>query len=454
MDHDDPFGMKPNDAGDRTVIRPRPGGKGPVSQPQSPPQQPPPSAPSASAPAAAPATLQRPTTPARLPTRQGANKLEIAATALLSLIGRLRETPSHPDPASLKNGIIEKIRAFEHSAQDLGVDKETIFWTRYALCTVIDEIVLSTPWGNQSLWRDQSLLVTLHNEAWGGEKFFQLLNKLQQNPAKNIDLLEILYICLSFGFEGRFKPLPDGYAQLQTLRDNLYRTIRNHHDEYERDLSGSWQGIYLKQNALVQYVPLWVVLAVSGVILLLMYSAFNLSLNVKSDPVHAELHNIARNVKTVVERKPPAQPVEQTELTLRKLLTDEIAQGLVSVEEDYTEGSVRIAGDGLFASGSGAVKAQFLPLLSRITAAMNQLPGEIMVEGHTDNVPIRSLRFPSNWHLSRARAESVAKIMASDLSSPSRIQSIGRGSAEPLSSNNTSEGRARNRRVEITLIKP
>ncbi|MET0068567.1 MAG: type IVB secretion system protein IcmH/DotU [Candidatus Thiodiazotropha sp.] len=441
MDHDDPFGMKPNDAGDRTVIRPRPGGKGPASQPQSPPQP--------SQPAPPP---QRSGPAPRLPTRQGANKLEIAATSLLSLLGRLRETPSHPDPAALKSSIIEKIRDFERNAQDLGVDKETIFWTRYVLCTALDETVLSTPWGNQSLWRDQSLLVTLHNEAWGGEKFFQLLQKLLQNPAKNIELLEVMYICLSLGFEGRFKPLPDGYAQLQTLRDNLYRTIRNHHEEYERDLSGNWQGVYLKQNALVQYVPLWVVLAVSGVILLLMYSGFNLSLNVKSDPVHAELHNIARNVKTVVERKPP--PAPEPELTLRVLLANEITQGSVDVVEDYSEGRVRIAGDGLFASGSGAVKAQFLPLLSKISAAMDQLQGEIVVEGHTDNVPIRSLRFPSNWHLSRARAESVAKIMASDLASPSRIQSLGRGSAEPLTSNNTNEGRARNRRVEITLIKP
>ncbi len=388
----------------------------------------------------------------RLPTRQGANKLEISATALLSLLGRLRETPSHPDPAALKSSIIEKIRGFERSAQDLGVDKETIFWTRYVLCTTLDEMVLSTPWGNQSLWRDQSLLVTLHNEAWGGEKFFQLLQKLLQNPAKNIELLEVMYICLSFGFEGRFRPLPDGYAQLQTLKDNLYRTIRNHHEEYERDLSANWQGIYLKQNALVQYVPLWVVLAVSGVILLLMYSGFNLSLNVKSDPVHAELHNIARNVKTVVDRKPP--PAPEPELSLRVLLANEIAQGMVDVEEDYKEGSVRIAGDGLFASGSGAVKSQFLPLLSRIAAAMDQLSGEIVVEGHTDNVPIRSLRFPSNWHLSRARAESVAKIMASELTMPNRIQSVGRGSAEPLASNDSNEGRARNRRVEITLIKP
>ncbi|MCU7917449.1 MAG: type IVB secretion system protein IcmH/DotU [Candidatus Thiodiazotropha sp. (ex Epidulcina cf. delphinae)] len=438
MDHDDPFGMKPNETGDRTVIRPRPGGKSPVSTPQPAPQSPEPPLRAAPAP--------------NLPTRQGANKLEIAASSLLSLLGRLRDTPSHPDPVALKSSIIEKFRTFEHKAQDLGVDKETIFWARYVLCTATDEMVLSTPWGNQSIWRDQSLLVTMHNEAWGGEKFFQLLQKLLQNPAKNIELLELMYICLSFGFEGRFRPLPDGYAQLQSLRDNLYRTIRNHHDEYERDLSGNWKGVYLKQNALVQYVPLWVVLAVSSVLLLLMFSGFNLSLNVKSDPVHAELHNIARNVQTVVERKPP--PASEPALTLRILLANEITQGKIGVEEDHVQGSVSIAGDGLFASGSVDVSDQFLSLLNRIATAMEQLDGEILVVGHTDNIPIRSLRYPSNWHLSRTRAESVAKILALDLSLPGRIQSEGRGSAEPLASNDTKEGRARNRRVEITLIKP
>jgi type VI secretion system protein ImpK len=439
MDHDDPFGMKPNETGDRTVLRPRPGGKGPVT-PSRPAAPPPPSAPAPRGPVPS------------LPTRHGANKLEIAASALLSMLGRLRDTPSHPDPASLKNSIIEKIRQFEQKGQELGVERETLFWARYVLCTAIDEMVLSTPWGNQGVWRDQSLLVTLHNEAWGGEKFFQLLQKLLQSPAKNLELLELMYICLSFGFEGRYRPLPDGYAQLQTLRDNLYRTIRNLHEEYERDLSGHWQGLALKQNALVQYVPLWVVVAVSSVILLLMYSGFSLSLNVKSDPVQAELHNIARNVKTVVDRKPPPPPVIP-QLTLKTLLADEIARNEISVEEDYTHGSVRIAGDGLFASGSVAVNSQFVPLIEHIARAMDQLDGDIEVVGHTDNVPIRSLRYPSNWHLSRARAESVAKLLASDISQPARIHSDGRGSTEPLASNDTPEGRARNRRVEITLIK-
>ncbi|MEJ2455363.1 MAG: type IVB secretion system protein IcmH/DotU [Candidatus Thiodiazotropha sp.] len=441
MDQDDPFGMQSNELGDRTVIRPRPGGKGPVAAAS--PAPPPVGAPVSGF--AAP----------YLPSRQGANKLETAAAALLSLLGRLRDTPSHPDPAALKNGIIEKMRAFERKAEELGVEKETIFWARYALCSALDEIVLSTPWGNQSVWRDQSLLITLHNEGWGGEKFFQLLQKLLLNPARNLELLELMYICLAFGFEGRYRPLPDGFAQLQGVRDNLYRTIRNQRGESEPDLSAHWQGVVQRQNPLVQYVPLWVLLSISGVFLLLVFSGFSLALNVKSDPLYAALHNIARNVKTAVEREPPPAPKPTEHLpSLRDLLADDIALGRLTVETVPGGERVRIAGDGLFASGSVEVDARYLDLIKRIAGAMEHLKGEIQVVGHTDNRPIRSLRYPSNWHLSRARAASVAEQLGLGLSQPQRLHSDGVGEAEPIASNDTPAGRSSNRRVEITLLRP
>ncbi len=441
MDQDDPFGTLSNDLGDRTVIRPRPGGKGPAPVAHPTPQ-------AASPPAAGLSTPQ-------LPPRLGTNKLETAAAALLSLLGRLRDTPSHPDPAALKSSIIEKIRVFERKAEELGVEKETIFWARYALCSALDEIVLSTPWGNQSAWRDQSLLITLHNEGWGGEKFFQLLQKLLQNPARNLELLELMYICLAFGFEGRYRPLPDGFAQLQGVRDNLYRTIRNQHGESEPDLSAHWQGVTQRQNPLVQYVPLWVVSSVSSVLLLLIYSGFSLALNVKSDPLYAALHNIARKVQTVVEREPPPPSKPSVSLpTLRGLLAEEISQGRIAVEPVSGGERLSIAGDGLFASGSVTVNDRYFSLLKRIAGALEQLKGEIRVVGHTDNRPIRSLSYPSNWHLSRARAASVASLLSLDLSHPARVESEGVGDAEPIASNNSQEGRARNRRVEITLMNP
>src|SRR5690606_13800704 len=90
------------------------------------------------------------------------------------------------------------------------------------------------------------------------------------------------------------------------------------------------------------------------------------------------------------------------------------------------------------------------PTLERIGEALALLPGPIEVTGHSDNVPIRSVRYPSNWHLSRDRAQSVATLLG-EFVDPGRLKSTGKADTEPLAPNDSAAGRARNRRVEITL---
>jgi type VI secretion system protein ImpK len=82
------------------------------------------------------------------------------------------------------------------------------------------------------------------------------------------------------------------------------------------------------------------------------------------------------------------------------------------------------------------------------------VPGKVVVTGHTDNQPPLSARFPSNWALSQARADSVRAMLAATTGTPQRFSAEGRGDAEPLASNDTAAGRAKNRRVEITLLAP
>jgi type VI secretion system protein ImpK len=134
-------------------------------------------------------------------------------------------------------------------------------------------------------------------------------------------------------------------------------------------------------------------------------------------------------------------------------LEEEIAQGIVEVFQDNTTITIRIAGSGMFGSGSDSLQPEFEGPLARVSEALNDTAGPVIVVGHSDNVPIRSSRFPSNMHLSLARAESVMHQVAARMDDPSRLAAEGRAEKEPIMSNDTREGRARNRRIEIVLVR-
>ena len=128
-------------------------------------------------------------------------------------------------------------------------------------------------------------------------------------------------------------------------------------------------------------------------------------------------------------------------------------QGLVSVREDAQTIGVRIAGDGMFPSGRADVLDEVKPLLARIGQALNDQPGDILVTGHTDSQPIRSLKFPSNWDLSLARAKAAAALIGGPMTEPARLTSEGKNSSQPVASNDTAQGRKLNRRIELVISK-
>lgn len=229
----------------------------------------------------------------------GFNPLVDAATGLLILAGQLRNTPTHPDVAGLREHVARQITLFEQKARAGGADPEIVLAARYTMCTFLDEIVLSTPWGSDSSWSAQNLLVTFHKEAWGGEKFFQILERMSQDPLRNIDLLELMNICLLLGFQGKFSVMEGGAAKLATIQDQLFRTIRMYRGDIERDLSPNWQGVRSRGNILVRYVPLWVVGALAGVLLLVTYAGFRFILDSSSGPAIDMLEAAGRGPEAV-----------------------------------------------------------------------------------------------------------------------------------------------------------
>jgi len=132
-------------------------------------------------------------------------------------------------------------------------------------------------------------------------------------------------------------------------------------------------------------------------------------------------------------------------------LQPEIAAGLVSVVGTEAVPIVRVRNHGMFTSGSAEVQARFDSLVERIGTALKDERGRVQVIGYTDNQPIRTVRFPSNFQLSAARAHAAAEILARTIGDPSRITIEGRAGADAIASNATAQGREENRRIEIVL---
>jgi type VI secretion system protein ImpK len=380
--------------------------------------------------------------------------LVAAAAALLGLCAQLKNSSSHPDVEGLRLRVLREIDAFERRVTPLGLAPRAIKASKYALCATIDDIVLNTPWGSRSVWTTRSMVGSLFSETWGGDRFFDLLAQLKKDPGVNVDLLELLYYCMSLGFEGRFRIAPRGASELSVLREDVYRLIRAARGEFERDISPHWRGVAAARKLLRGIVPAWVVGAAGVALLLLLYAGLLFALNGRSDPVFDELAALPPTGAVTLARVAPPPPViVMRGDRLRRFLEPEIREGLVTVAEDAQQIVVTIRGAGMFDSASPTVKSQFEPLLRRIGEALNDQPGAVLLTGHTDATPIRSLAFPSNYHLSLARAKSVGEIITSKMSEPGRVREEGRGSTEPVASNDTPEGRQQNRRTEIIISK-
>ncbi|MGN8162264.1 DotU family type VI secretion system protein [Pantoea vagans] len=376
------------------------------------------------------------------------NVLVAAANPLINAIPQIRHSVSHEDPAQLRQQLIDQIRRFELSCQQSGLGYEVIIGARYCLCTALDEAAALTPWGSRGVWTSNGLLVTFHNETWGGEKFFQLLAKLSQNPRRHILMLELIYFCLLLGFEGRYRVLDNGRSQLETIKQRLLQMIKSVRGSYAAALSPHPTDQPVLRKLWRPMIPLWACAAVAGLAACLFYIVLNWRLGDYTSPVLARIYQTAL---PEVKIGNPAPPPPAT-LNLRAFLKPEIDAGLVAVRDEADRSVVTLKGDGLFASAATEVRGGYIDVIQRIAAAMNNVSGQIQVIGYSDNVPIRSARFASNFELSLARARSVQTLLQQQLAQPSRVKAEGRGESNPLVPNTSAENRARNRRVEITLL--
>lgn len=466
MNSDDPF-AEPFDT-DKTVIRPNPAGRRPTAPTPMPPPEPtrqqqwPQTVPAKAAPSpAAPSPLQSATPDVPVAAAAtGMNPLNAAASTLFSLVARIRNRAQHSDPAALRESVVAEIRRFGETAQQAGVPVQSIRAARYAICATIDDVVLNTPWGGQSIWTQQSMVGTFHKETHGGDRFYDLLSGLEKAPAQNRDVLEFLYVCLSLGFEGRLRVEPRGAEKHLAIRDGLARLIRTHRGDAPVDFSPHWRGADVAHRLLSSWMPVWLTAGAVLAGLCLIFFGFSLALGGSTDGLRDQITALKVDGPVELARPapppPPAPPAPKQVETVEAVTTflkPEIDQGLVTVEQNGNALTVRIAGDGMFPSASDTLEPKFENVIDRVATALDDEAGKIIVAGHSDNIPIKTARFPSNLALSLARAKSVMNRISNKLSQKDRISAEGRADKEPIASNTTPEGRAKNRRIDVILVK-
>jgi type VI secretion system protein ImpK len=252
------------------------------------------------------------------------------------------------------------------------------------------------------------------------------------------------------GFEGKYRISGSGMREIEQLRQEVYLLIQRMKSDSERVLSVNWQGLQHSRSSLIHHVPIWVIVVVAASLLMLVYLGFSYSINSASDRVYNELSALSREESQTMAVRPqepsaPA-PVYPRAEKFKRLLSAEIARGMVEV----LDGNVlRISN--LFLSGSDQIKQEFLPMLGKIAQELQSDDSRVLVVGHTDDKPIFSARFPSNWHLSQARAKNVATMFEASAVMQKRISFEGHADREPIKPNDSSESRAYNRRIDIHI---
>ncbi len=371
------------------------------------------------------------------------------ASPLLSVISQLKQLDGTITIEELRRHISNLINTFTEAAHKNQTDREIVRKASYALCASIDEAILNTPWGENSAWSQKPLLSIFHHETYGGEKFYAMLDDEVNDDVKHYDLIELLYMCLSLGFLGKLRIDQHGQIKAEKIRANTYQVLIRNRNRFRRQLSTNAAPITTGKNKLTSFLPIWLLALFLTLAAFWIYNHWLLDLNKQSDAVAIEL---AKLIPIQKEETLPEGQIRKEILLLRQLLEQEIDRNVLSVNDYRNRSAVVLQSNELFPSGSADINKAFYPILDKISKALESIPGQIIVSGHTDNIAIRTARYPSNWHLSLARASAVGKYMSSSADLKARLLPEGRGESEPVADNSTSEGRAQNRRVKIELF--
>jgi len=385
----------------------------------------------------------------------GEDAVLAAATPIFFLLGSIRTTFAHPDPSLLHSRAIAAMRRFVDDLRNANVAPETVQLASYILCASVDDAVLSTPWGQRSIFLAESMGAQFHGGVISGEKVFELLEDLKRDAVRNRSLLALIFVCISLGHLGQYAILPRGESEIESIRQNLYALLQRVMPAYELELSPHWRGESAPYRPGQAAIPLWVVFSVCAFVLLLAWGLVWWWLGDFADSATSQtfpplqMPQLERPAEAVV--RPLAPPPVQFQCPRNQTIGCAVAPAGGSSAWSVTLFDNN--GVGLFESGSAELSPDLVTLLEQIGDEMKGKPWQVTVNGYTDNQPISGWRlgFRDNNELSQARAQAAVDVINAHMQQPGQVSAVGQGERDPLGDNASPEGRAQNRRIQIVV---
>lgn len=170
-------------------------------------------------------------------TQSGLNPVVDAASYLFSVLGKLKQLKAYHHLSLLKDELILEINTFQESLQTQAYNAEYAIVCRYILCATFDDIISNTVWGSQGQWESHSLLNSFNPEGHQEDKFFTIMERAVKEPNIYIDLMELMYICLSSGYKGHYRATEHSQYQLEQIHNHLFKHIRAYRGNFSKALS-------------------------------------------------------------------------------------------------------------------------------------------------------------------------------------------------------------------------
>lgn len=381
------------------------------------------------------------------------NPMMAAASPFLALVANVRTGRARITLPELHARAVRELTVFDNAIKTAGYPDDQRRRAQYAVCATIDDVAQNLPGQNGAEWARRSMVIHFFGENIGGDRFWQLLEDMLKTPATYKDLIELFHGCMAVGFEGRFRVIEEGRRRHYEVMQKAYAALEHVRDLSDVELSPHWRGQPTPARPPSFWAPLALAVGAAALFLLLAWFAFSLVLGQTGQPSLVATRGISPDQGLRMSRSAPPPPAVSSAQVdrVRTFLAPEIQAGTVTVDNEGTNLRVRTTVGNLFDSGSDVLRAEYDGLFGRIGQAIDGEPGPVRIEGHADSDRIATLEFPDNQALSAARATRAADRIRSMLKDPSRVTSQGFGDAQPIASNDTAEGKAQNRRVEILL---